>query len=49
VTFLLKPDDLLHYSAAKDDLAVLPGTVEVMIGASSQDIRLRSSFLIKNK
>ena len=48
ITFSLKPDDLLHYSAVKDNLAVLPGKVEVMIGASSQDIRLNSSFVIKN-
>jgi beta-glucosidase len=48
ITFLLKPDDLQHYSAAKDGLAVLPGKVEVMVGASSQDIRMQSSFLIKN-
>jgi beta-glucosidase len=48
VTFILKPDDLLHYSVAKDGLAALPGKVEVQIGASSQDIRMQSSFLIKN-
>jgi len=48
LTFILKPDDLLHYSAAKDGLTVLPGKVELMIGASSQDIRMRSSFLIKS-
>jgi beta-glucosidase len=48
VIFMLKPDDLLHYSTIKDDLAILPGKVDVMIGASSQDIRLNSSFVIKN-
>ena len=48
VAFILKPDDLLHYSAAKNGLTLLPGNVEVMIGASSQDIRMQSSFLIKN-
>ncbi|MBK7557819.1 MAG: glycoside hydrolase family 3 C-terminal domain-containing protein [Chitinophagaceae bacterium] len=48
ITFALKPGDLLHYSAAKDGLAILPGKVELMIGASSQDIKLRSAFLIKN-
>jgi beta-glucosidase len=47
LTFSLKPGDLLHYSAAKDGHDVLPGTVELMTGASSQDIRLRSVFLIK--
>jgi beta-glucosidase len=48
LTFILKPDDLLHYSAAKDGLTVLPGKVEVQIGTSSQDIRVQSSFTIKN-
>lgn len=48
ITFSLKPDDLLHYSAIKDGLAVLPGKVEVMIGASSQDVKLNSSFVLKN-
>ncbi|MEO6252322.1 MAG: glycoside hydrolase family 3 C-terminal domain-containing protein [Ferruginibacter sp.] len=47
ISFLLKPDDLLHYSSAKEGLAVLPGKVELMIGASSQDIRIQSSFLIR--
>jgi beta-glucosidase len=48
VIFILKPDDLLHYSPAKDGLAVLPGKVKVMIGTSSAHIKLESSFLIKN-
>ena len=48
VTFVLRADDLLHYSAAKEGLAVLPGKVEVQVGTSSQDIRKQSSFLIKN-
>lgn len=48
VSFILRSEDILHFSAAKNGLAVLPGKVEVLIGASSQDIRLRSSFLIKN-
>jgi hypothetical protein len=38
----------LHYSKDKDGLAVLPGKVEVLIGASSQNIKMRSSFLINN-
>ena len=46
VNFILKRDDLLHYSSKKDGLATLPGKVELMIGATSQDIRLRSSFTI---
>ncbi|MBK7432468.1 MAG: glycoside hydrolase family 3 C-terminal domain-containing protein [Chitinophagaceae bacterium] len=49
VSFTLKPRDLLHYNESKDGLDLLPGEVDVMLGTSSQDIRLRSSFLIKDK
>jgi len=49
VTFILKRDDLLHYNAEKNGLAVLPGKVTLMIGASSKDIKLGSYFLIKKK
>lgn len=45
--FILTPNELLHYSEDIDGLALLPGKVEVMVGASSQDIRLKSEFLIK--
>ncbi|HEU4634041.1 MAG TPA: glycoside hydrolase family 3 C-terminal domain-containing protein, partial [Flavisolibacter sp.] len=47
VVFTLNADDLLHYSKAKDGLAVLPGKVALMIGASSMDIRLQSAFEIR--
>ena len=47
LSFILRARDILHYSEAKEGLAVLPGKVEVMIGASSQDIRMKSSFIIK--
>lgn len=47
LNFLLKHDDLLQFSEEKEGLAVLPGKEEVMIGASSKDIRMQSSFLIK--
>lgn len=46
-SFTLMRDDLQHYSEAKDEMVVFPGKTEVMIGASSQDIRLQSSFVIK--
>lgn len=46
VSFSLSLEDLLHYDEKKDGLAILPGKVEVMIGASSQDIRLKSIFEI---
>lgn len=48
VRFILTPKDLLHYSGSKDGLDVIPGKVEVMIGASSKDIRLQSKFEIIN-
>jgi beta-glucosidase len=47
VVFTISADDLLHYSKAKDGLDVLPGKVQLMIGASSSDIRLQSAFEIK--
>ena len=47
VVFTLNADDLLHYSKAKDGLAVLPGKVTLMVGASSMDIRLQSAFEIR--
>jgi beta-glucosidase len=47
-SFLLMRDDLQHYSEATDEMVVLPGNTTVMIGASSQDIRLQSSFVIIN-
>ncbi|MFM6926515.1 MAG: glycoside hydrolase family 3 C-terminal domain-containing protein, partial [Ferruginibacter sp.] len=49
IFFTLKPGDLQHYSETKDDLTVLPGKVEVMVGASSQGIRLNASFVIQDK
>jgi beta-glucosidase len=45
LTFLLTTNDLLHYSEAKDGLDLLSGKVEVMVGASSQDVRMQSEFL----
>lgn len=48
IKFTLTKEDILHYSKETDGLITFPGKVDVMIGASSQDIRLRSSFVIKN-
>ncbi len=47
VEFKLGPDDLMLLNR---DLhwVVEPGTFDVMVGASSEDIRLRSSFEVKN-
>jgi beta-glucosidase len=47
-SFILMRDDLQHYSETKDKMVALPGNTAVMIGASSQDIRLQSSFVIIN-
>lgn len=49
LTFSLTPNDLLHYNEEIDGLSVFPGKVEVMVGASSQDIRMKSEFLINSK
>lgn len=48
IAFTIQRDDLLHYSSIKDGLDVLPGKLEVMVGTSSEDIKLNSSFVIGN-
>jgi len=45
VTFLLSTDQLAFYDHAMR-LIVEPGTIEVMVGSSSEDIRLMGSFEI---
>lgn len=46
VCFTLTPDELATYNAALERV-VEPGVFDVMVGASSADIRLRSSFTLK--
>lgn len=46
VCFTLTPDELAIYNAALERV-VEPGVFDVMVGASSADIRLRSSFTLK--
>ena len=46
VTFILKPDDL-GLIDKNNNRTVEPGIFEVMIGASSEDIRLRKNFEIE--
>jgi beta-glucosidase len=48
VVFTLKPEDILHYDPAKDKLDIIPGRVDLMIGASSQDIKLKYFLNLKN-
>ncbi|MFA0745693.1 MAG: hypothetical protein LASZOEIN_002507, partial [Candidatus Fervidibacter sp.] len=45
VTFYLSADQLAFYDRAMR-FVVEPGTIEVMVGSSSEDIRLRGSFEI---
>ena len=47
VTFQLKAEDIQHYSEQLDDLSVIPGKIELMIGASSADSRLSAQFELK--
>ncbi|HTK83208.1 MAG TPA: glycoside hydrolase family 3 N-terminal domain-containing protein [Bacteroidota bacterium] len=46
VEFTLTPDDLAIYDAQMNHI-VEPGEFEVLIGSSSQDIRLKKSFIVK--
>jgi len=46
VSFTLAPEDLASYDIDMK-LAVEPGTFEVLIGSSSEDIRLRGSFKVE--
>lgn len=45
LTFILKPEDLMLYNV-DEEWVVEPGEFKVMIGASSEDIRLHKSFYI---
>lgn len=46
VEFMLNHDDLSFYNKTMD-LVVEPGTFEIMIGSSSQDIRLKGEFEVR--
>lgn len=46
VSFTLASEDLLSYDADMN-LVIEPGIFEVMIGASSEDIRLKGNFKVK--
>ena len=44
VSFTLDKSAMAFYDAAKKDWVAEPGTFEVLVGASSRDIRLKASF-----
>ena len=46
INFMLNKEDLKYWSTAKQDWDVEKGSVKVMIGASSTDIRLNGSFMV---
>ena len=46
VNFTITSQDLIFYDINMD-LVVEPGIFEVMIGSSSEDIRLKGSFEVK--
>jgi beta-glucosidase len=47
-SFTLQPDrDFAHYSVARKTYAVEPGNYELQVGASSRDIRLKSSVAVE--
>jgi beta-glucosidase len=47
VTFSLDRSAMAYYSAARKDWVAEPGQFDVLVGASSRDIRLRSSFVLE--
>ena len=46
MSFTLASEDLLSYDADMN-LVIEPGIFEVMLGASSEDIRLKGNFKVK--
>ncbi|RLD10029.1 hypothetical protein DRI50_11480, partial [candidate division KSB1 bacterium] len=47
VTFTITPDLLQVYNVQNHRWEVEPGKYQVLIGASSRDIRLKKTFLVK--
>jgi beta-glucosidase len=46
ITFTLRPTDIMHYAETIDDLDIIPGEVEVMIGSSSQNTPLKTTVAL---
>jgi len=46
VTFLLKIEDLKYFNVSKNKFSVDPGRYEILIGSSSEDIRLKEIFKV---
>lgn len=44
VLFTVRPEDIQHYNPATDELDIIPGEVDVMIGSSSQLIRFTTTL-----
>jgi beta-glucosidase len=49
VQFVLPADELAFWDEKKGDFYIEPGTFNVMIGGSSEDIRLEKSFEVKEE
>jgi beta-glucosidase len=47
VQFTLKAEALKYYDEQKNDFVIEPGTYEIQIGASSDDIRLHDNLIVK--
>ncbi|RPI42537.1 MAG: hypothetical protein EHM46_05065, partial [Bacteroidetes bacterium] len=47
VTLLLHPDDLKYWDEMRNEWVLEKGGIEVMLGASSKDIRLRKMLTVR--
>jgi beta-glucosidase len=47
VTFSLAASDLAYYDVASKKFVVKPGSFDIMVGSSSEDIRLRERLQVK--
>jgi beta-glucosidase len=46
ITFTLPASDLAYYDAGLKKFTVKPGSFDIMVGSSSEDIRLRSNLQV---